>query len=86
MRVTKLVPLVYNKSSPSSNANQTAFEKTRNNGMNNAMDDKIDVGQESNKAATAGANDTPTAFRFLSDERRVQFAKQINGRVLTKHK
>lgn len=44
--------------------------------MNNAMDN-TDVDQESNKAATAGVDDMPTGFRFLSHEDRGQFAKQI---------
>lgn len=33
--------------------------------MNNAMDTKIDVDQESNKAATAGLDDMPTCQRDL---------------------
>lgn len=45
--------------------------------MNNAMDTKIDVDQESNKAATTGLVDMRTGFRFLSGEDRKQFAKQI---------
>lgn len=40
------------------------------------MDKKIEVDQESNKAATAGVDDMPTGFRFLADEDREQFAKQ----------
>lgn len=45
--------------------------------MNNAMDNKIGVDQESNKATTAGVDDMPPGFRFLSDEDREQFAKQM---------
>ena len=50
--------------------------------MNNAMDTKIDVDQESNKAATVGLDDMPTGFRFLSGEDRKQFAKQMADQCL----
>lgn len=42
-----------------------------------AMDNKIDVDQESKKIATAGVDDMPTGFRFLSDEDRERVAKQV---------
>ena len=41
------------------------------------MNTKIDVDQESNKATTAGADDMPTGFRFLSGEDRKEFAKKL---------
>lgn len=53
------------------------MKKTRNNSLINAMDHKIDVEQESNKVSTASVDGMSTAFKFLSDEDREQFAKQI---------
>lgn len=62
---------------------QTTVKKTRiNSSMNNAMDTKIDVDQESNKQASiAGVDDMPTGFRFLSGQDRKQFAKK-SGRAV----